>query len=203
MTDLKDIMNRSTSDKGNGLHNYTTFYSMFFEPIRYNNLNVLEIGIGSVNFQYPGHMGWWKDTYKPGASIKGWKQYFTNSMIYGCDIDRDVLFTEDRIETFYLDQTSSDSIKQQICDIDREYDIIIDDGMHHFPTNFNVLKQIYCKLKPGGYYVIEDICDFDEDMFNTSDFAVEVISKGDFCAYIKLTNPANNNDNNIVVLRKK
>jgi hypothetical protein len=29
--------------------------------------------------------------YNPGASIRGWRQYFPNATIYCCDIDRDII----------------------------------------------------------------------------------------------------------------
>ena len=39
--------------------------------------------------------------------------------IYGADIDKDILFTEDRIKTFYVDQLSADSIKKMWEKIDK------------------------------------------------------------------------------------
>ena len=47
---------------------------------------------------------------QPGASLRMWKDYFPNASIFGCDIDRDVLFSEERIKTFHCDQTSAKSI---------------------------------------------------------------------------------------------
>lgn len=199
---LTELMTAATSDKGTGLHNYTDFYSILFEPMREKEFNLLEVGIGSIDFSYPCHMGWWRSVYRPGASLRGWRDYFPNARVYGCDIDKNVLFTEERIETFYLDQTDRESIKSQICDGDREYYVIIDDGLHVWAHNFALLQQAYHKLQPGGYYIIEDIQDFDSgDM--QSDFVKQAVSRGDHISYVQIANPGNSLDNNVFMLRKK
>ena len=33
-----------------------------------------------------------------------WKEYFSNAEIYGADIDKNVLFFENRIKTYHVDQ---------------------------------------------------------------------------------------------------
>lgn len=202
MSTLTEIMASNGCDKAVGLHNYTGFYSLLFEPLRQKNLDLLEIGIGSINQSYPATMYWWRDRYTPGASLRGWKDYFPNAKVYGCDIDRDTLFTEDRIETFHLDQTDRVSVKKEICDVDRAYDIIIDDGIHHFQTNFEVLEQIYPRLKSGGYYIIEDINDFNGEVMSSA-FVRGCLSRGDHCSYVQIANSSNTNgDNNLFLLAK-
>ena len=47
---------------------------------------------------------------KPGASLKVWKDYFVNAQIFGADIDRNILFKEDRIETYHVNQLDQESI---------------------------------------------------------------------------------------------
>ena len=196
LTQLTEIMNRNGSDKGSGHHNYTEYYSKLFDGIRNNSLNVLEIGIGTINPNIQSSMCGTPGGYTPGASIRGWKEYFPNANIYGCDIDRDILFNSDRINTFFLDQTDPKVIQEQIVDNDRVYDIIIDDGLHHFKTNWELLKQIFIRLSPEGYYIIEDILDFNPDVFNES-FSEQVEMR-----YFVIPNPKNNGDNNILVVRK-
>ena len=48
---------------------------------------------------------------KPGASLRVWRDYFPNAIIYGADIDKDILFAEERIKTFYIDQLDPVAIK--------------------------------------------------------------------------------------------
>lgn len=192
---LTEIMNRNGSDKGSGHHNYTEYYSKLFEDRREEKLNVLEFGIGTNNPGIPSSMCGTPGGYKPGSSLRGWAEYFPNAFIYGCDVDKDILFEDNRISTFYVDQTNPDVIQKEIVEKDRLYDIIIDDGLHHFPTNWAVLKQSFCKLNKGGIYVIEDILDFNPGI-STDPFLKEIEFR-----YYRVPNPKNDADNNIVVAR--
>lgn len=193
---LTEIMNFYGSDKGNGHHNYTEYYSKLFEPIRDHKLNVLEIGIGTVNPALKSSMCG-MNNYRPGSSLRGWRDYFPNAEIYGCDVDKDILFREDRISTFYLDQTKPEVLQEQIVDVDRMYDIIVDDGLHCFPVNWMVLKKIFCKLKKGGIYIIEDIVDY-----TLTIWADVFMSQINF-EYMVIPNEKNNVDNNITIARWK
>ena len=47
----------------------------------------------------------------PGVSLRVWIDYFFNAKIYGGDIDKEILFEEERSKTFYVDQLNSNSIK--------------------------------------------------------------------------------------------
>ena len=59
------------------------------------------------------------------------KKYFLNANIYGADIDRDILRNEDRIKTYYVDQTDPKAIDELFKNIgDIKFDIILDDGGH-------------------------------------------------------------------------
>lgn len=144
------------SDKGNH-HNYSTFYSYIFDSIKDDNLNIFEVGLGTNNTSVPSNMG---AHGKPGASLRGWRDYFANSNIYGADVDKGCLFEEDRIKTFYTDQTNNDVISEcwndpELKDI--EFDILIDDGLHEYNANRNFFEQSIHKLKKGGIYILEDI----------------------------------------------
>ena len=197
IVDLTSIMNKYNSDKGNGHHNYTLYYDKLFSPLRDHSINLLEIGIGSVNPSIPSNMCGIRGFYQPGASLRGWKEYFENAQIYGCDIDSDILFKEDRITTFYCDQRNETIINTQITNQERMYDIIIDDGLHDFQVNWNMLKLIFSRLKKDGYYIIEDIINFDSTIYQ--DPFMEKIE----CKYYKIPNTKNEVDNNILVVRYK
>ena len=68
---------------------------------------------------------------KPGASLRMWRDYFYNANIYGADIDKGILFNEDRINTYFVDQLDSETIKSMWNNIGlKDFDIIIDDGLH-------------------------------------------------------------------------
>ncbi len=195
-TDLCRIMNKERSDKGSGHHNYTKLYDKMFKKGRDKPLTILEIGIGSVNPEILSNMCG-VASYQPGASVRGWRKYFPNSKIYCCDIDPETMIVgQDRITSFVLDQRDLSSVTLTFYSGDLKditFDIIIDDGLHHFPTNYAVMKILYDKLNEGGYYIIEDILDYNESL--VSDFRYNR-------QYVTLPNPKNNVDNNLFIVWK-
>ena len=84
----------------------------------------------------------------PGASLRVWRDYFFNALIYGGDIDKNILFEEDRIKTFYVDQLDVTSIKSMWDNIRvNNFDIIIDDGLHEPDANYIFFINSFNKLK--------------------------------------------------------
>jgi SAM-dependent methyltransferase len=164
-TELCEIMTKHGSDKGNGWHNYTEYYFELFKDLRNENLNIFELGLGTNNLDVKSNMG---INGKPGASHRGWKEFFKNSNIYGADIDKRVLFEEERIKTFYCDQTDKETIKY-LFETDLKsvkFDIIIEDGLHEFSANETFLRNSIDFLKEGGIYIIEDLLPETVNQFN-------------------------------------
>lgn len=144
-TILCEYMDKYNSDKASK-HNYTIFYDKFLSGKRVQVNNVFELGLG-----------WHPDA---GASHRAWKEYFTQANIYGADIDKNVLFQESRIKTFFCDQTNVEDIKalwknKEISDV--EMDLMIDDGLHEYEANIIFFESSFFKVKKGGYYIVEDI----------------------------------------------
>lgn len=140
---------------GHPPHMYADFYASLFDHCRMSVRKVFECGLGTNNPHIPSNMG---ITGRPGASLRAWRDYFPNAFVYGADIDREVLFTEDRIATFYVDQTCPTSIAALWNDADlKEFDIIIDDGLHTFEAGVTFFEHSHARLRPGGVYVIEDV----------------------------------------------
>jgi hypothetical protein len=160
-TPLCEIMGRNKSDKGHSnitsvRHNYTTFYYSIFKDIHKKELRIFELGLGTNNINLPSNMG---ANGRPGASLYGWSEFFPNSHIFGADIDKDILFNTDKIKTFFCDQTSPQIIKKMWNepDLQENFDIIIEDGLHEFEANVCFFENSIHKLKKNGYYIIEDI----------------------------------------------
>lgn len=201
-TTLCDIMNNYFSDKGNGHHNYTKLYYQLFQHKRNLPLKILEIGIGSINPSIPSNMtgGSLGRYYSPGASIKGWLEFFPNAEIYCCDIDTATFnyLDDPRVHPFYLDQTNEQQINDTLNTFlsSVEFDIIIDDGLHFCPVNFNVMRLLLPKLSSNGYYIIEDIVDTEYD-YRYIDF--ESLQNRNY-QYIRLPNPSNSVDNNLFIV---
>jgi SAM-dependent methyltransferase len=154
------------SDKGSlsgrPAHTYTSVYDYLFSPIRFDVKLLLECGIGTNNPNLPATMG---INGRPGASLRVWRDYFPNAQIIGVDIDKEILFTEDRIQTGFVDQTLPETILNFFVSLPSEYqnnfDIIIDDGLHTFEAAICLLENSFSQLKDNGLYIIEDMSEDD------------------------------------------
>jgi hypothetical protein len=154
--DLAELFKKYGSDKDR--NGYSHLYSILFDRIKHEELNILEIGIGTMIRGARSSMkDYMPDTYRPGASLRAWNDYFQNSRIYGMDIQEDTQFTEDRIVTYLCDSTSSDSVNIVMQNLKIKFDIIIDDGYHLDDAQRKTLLNFFPYLKEGGIYVIEDI----------------------------------------------
>lgn len=154
--DLADLFNKYGSDKDR--NGYSHLYSILFDGLKNEKLNVLEIGIGTMIPNVSSSMkGYMPDTYSPGASLRAWNDYFINSAIYGVDIQPDTQINEDRITTYIADSTKTDSVNNLMNNLNIQFDIIIDDGCHWDVAQKQSLSNCFPYLKDGGIYVIEDI----------------------------------------------
>ena len=133
---LCSIMHKYGSDKGLGLHNYTKEYYKIFNSRRFDVKSVFELGIGTTNRFIPTNMG---PKGVPGASLRGWREFFPNAIIYGADIDKNVLIREERIESYYVDQNSELSVMslwESSALKDLKFDLMVDDSLHKSDPNF-------------------------------------------------------------------
>ena len=147
---LNELFNLYQSDKN--LHGYDKIYSNIFKDLT-TSPTILEIGIGSTNINVASNMGK-KGT--PGGSLRAFSSFFENSEIYGADIDKDILFQEKNIFTFYIDQNQLDTYDNQVIN-NKEFDLIIDDGLHMQSANLNTLIFAFERLKKNGILIIEDV----------------------------------------------
>jgi len=115
---------------------------------------VLEIGLGSNNLDVVSNMG---TTGMPGASLRAFRDFLPNATIFGADVDERILFQDDRIQTYFVDQTDLASLESLGKHIPDAMDLIIDDGLHSPNANVAVLAFGLNKLKIHGWLVIEDI----------------------------------------------
>jgi hypothetical protein len=188
------------SDKGLSEHNYTTVYStLFAHLVGQPGVNMFELGIGTNNPGLPSTMG---INGVPGASLRGWRDWFKTAEIYGADIDKNILFTDDRIKTYYVDQRDSVSVKDLWKNIgdDVQFDVIIDDGLHEFSANDAFVRNSIHKLKPGGIYVIEDVHHTGLDKFRSAGIEYSRIFKCDV-QIVMLPYEFNDSNNTLMLLR--
>jgi len=163
---LLEKLEQSGSDKGNR-HHYHIFYSYIFEKLGINNkLRILEVGLGTNNPKLLSTMG---IGGTPGASLRAFRDFLPNANIYGADIDRDILFEEERIKTSFVDQLNAESFEELGFDTE-SFDLIIDDGLHSIGANFNTLLYALDHVSDGGWIVIEDIHSSSNRFWEVIDF---------------------------------
>ena len=197
-TEMCRVMTKYGSDKSR-LNNYTPVYSALFKRRREQPLRVFELGVGTNNPDAPSNMGVFGS---PGASLRGWRELFPHALLYGADIDRAILFQEDRIKTFHCDQLDRSSIRElwSRSDLQGDMDIIIEDGLHTFEGNVSFLEESLNHLRPGGIYVVEDIMWSDVDKWYDR---VEAIYSKKYPTYeFAFVVLANRGCNNLLVIRR-
>ena len=177
-------------------HTYTNIYEILFRSKRNTAENVFECGIGTNNEDVISNMS---ASGQPGASLRVWKDYFLKADIYGADIDRNCLFNEDRIKTGYIDQTSPKAIKNYFENINKKFDVMIDDGLHTADAAICLFENANKYLDDQGIYCIEDLAledvAFCQSYFNKNKSLYTV-------KYIVMENFIMPN-NNLIVIRKR
>lgn len=137
MDPLTEIGIKHDTDKST-FHNFTVFYEQHFRALRYEKLNILELGI-----------------YK-GKSLLMLEEYFPNANIYAIDINKDsVKEYGTRINTYLCSQDDESKLHELFSEI--EFDIIIDDGSHMTLHQLKSFSFLFKKVKSGGLYVCEDL----------------------------------------------
>jgi hypothetical protein len=140
-------------------HNYIQkIYDPMFEVLQDSEINFLEIGVYN------------------GESMKLWSDYFTNAKnIVGVDIFERTSLSEvkDNLKDYDVNLHKFDSFRDtdKFKEFSKQYtdgfDIIIDDGHHHFESQINTFKQFSPLMNEGGVYIIEDLSFEDEGAMST------------------------------------
>jgi hypothetical protein len=143
-TSLNDLALKYGTDKarrpnGSG-HGYTRIYEELFRDIRYEQFNLLEIGVNE------------------GASLRMWRDWFPNAQIYGVDIRPEYMIEDEpRIATRCMDIRKP---RRPWLRAARPFRIVIDDGNHIANCQYNAFTLLWPMLEPGGFYIIEDLHGF-------------------------------------------
>ena len=125
---LGNILNKFGSDKAHK-HNYYILYSHILGETTKTG-KIFEIGLGTNNTHISSNMG---KHGVPGASLRAFQEYMPNSSIYGADVDKNILFREKRIRTYFIDQLNQATFEEVGQDIGENFDLMIDVMMNsHF-----------------------------------------------------------------------
>jgi hypothetical protein len=176
-------------------HTYTPYYYDILSPIQDKCKNLLEFGIGFNNYT---------EGALQGGSLKMWREFFPNASLIGLDFNKDLLFKDDRIDTFFTDQKSEEILINTKGDILTKYpnlvsdkfDMILDDGSHDYEDQIRSLLIYWDLLTVGGYYIIEDLY-ADSDKFITDERIQYIVQQSKIISYI-----TNWGDNRFVCYQK-
>lgn len=130
---------RYRTDKSHLTHNFAQFYDFHLASQRDRELKLLEIGLGR------------------GASIRMWKRYFPKAELFAIEsLERRKIYRFLGAKVFIGRQQDKTFLGTVMDEIGR-VDIIIDDGSHRVDDQQITLGLLFPYLRPGGYYIIEDI----------------------------------------------
>ena len=125
-------------------HGYSKIYEKYFEKIRGDNLNVLELG----SFY--------------GNAAGAFYYYFKNSKIFSGDICPDLFrYKSSRLKNFYINTSSMSSIDEILIKNKDNFNIIIEDASHTLKDQIISLFLLFRKVLPNGIFVCEEL-DFPE-----------------------------------------
>lgn len=152
MKTLDEIFCEHGTDKGSkhpyGIgHDYAPAYQRVFEPIRFDPLSMLEIGIGG------------------GESVKSWLEYFASGKVFGIDITANTneWNTPESSPTprYRFQQGDQSDPTMWKCAFANwgitSLDVIIDDGSHNNTDIIAAFGAAWQTINPGGLYCIEDL----------------------------------------------
>lgn len=132
------------TDKGSWAHDYAKIYDSYFSNLRDKPINFLEIGFAG------------------GASARMWQDYFNKAELYFMDINPQHFSANkhdfsSRCNFYVLDQADELALKKFVCEVDKPFDIILDDGGHTMEQQLTSFALLFPMVKSGGVYIIEDL----------------------------------------------
>lgn len=136
---LDQIGLRTQTDKASNGHGYLVYYESIIKHLQQEPITLIELGAGGYEFPDRG-----------GQSHRMWEQYFVKGNIITVD-----LYAKTMINPANFVQASQDdpSLRDRLP----MADIIIDDASHINSLTIQTLENLWCKVKPGGYYIVEDV----------------------------------------------
>jgi hypothetical protein len=133
---------REYTDKNRGKYDFKIghcYGDSYDDILSYKNkedkISILEIGV------------------QKGASLKVWKDFFQNSIIYGVDITDERVFKDGY--NFILSDVKASKVLEDLEGIN--FDIIVDDGSHYLSDVIYTVNNFIDKLNVDGVMIIEDV----------------------------------------------
>jgi hypothetical protein len=142
LTELTRMSLKTRTDKA-FWHKYTEVYAEVFEELRRRKSNptILEFGV----FQ--------------GDSIRLYLDYFEKPTIYAVDwLPVQESWPRSELVTYFqADQSNRSEIANTLAKIDRQFDLVIEDGGHRPDQQYYSLIETAKYVAPGSTYILEDL----------------------------------------------
>jgi len=145
-------------------HQYHHLYDKYLPELRKKPVRMMEIGLGCDM------------TYGPGRSLQVWRRYFEPNGfdLHFVEVDRAcaTLWAEKMKDvTVHIgDQGNRTFLQELKKKVGPGFDLIIDDGGHFMEMQQISLELLFELVKPGGYYVIEDLHTSYMNLYHDSKF---------------------------------
>ena len=145
-------------------HDYLRHYDFLFNSFRADKFSLLEFGC-----------------FK-GDSLRTWEQYFPKAEIYGVDLDEECRkYEKGRVHIFIGNATSQKTYDEIKSKINSAF-IILDDASHAWGDQRVSFELFWDLVKPGGFYVIEDLECGTLGAF--SEYPPKILDSQPFCDYM-------------------
>lgn len=173
------------TDKGSA-HSYVDVYEDIFCDLRDKPVRMLEIGVCS------------------GGSTAVWSEYFTHpsAEIIGVDVNLSSIVPacDRRGQDMRLRIEQMDGTDPRTAEtLGGQFDIVIDDGSHFPQHQMESMRIFHSRVKPGGYYIIEDIL----DIRNASIFADIFLQKIGWECVLHDRRHIKNDPNDVMIVAKR
>jgi hypothetical protein len=142
--DWGGVLEPYPNHRANLFHDYSPIFYELTKDWASETWAVLEVGVAE------------------GRSMRVWAEWFSNAQIIGLDIDpKSLRIKENRIRTYYCDQSKPDSIHQALKAAAKRqhvtlFDYIVDDGSHIRAHQILTASVLLSSLQPWGIYFVAD-----------------------------------------------
>ncbi len=141
---LHEIGKRHGTDKWDDSHafrgeSYLHIYDRYLRHLRHEPITLLELGV------------------KTGASLRMWHEYFPLAQIHGVDLNPEcAAHADERIAVHILSQDDEAGLDDLAKSVGG-FDIVLDDASHINVLTLASERILFRHVKPGGFYMIEDL----------------------------------------------